>query len=330
MLYRVGIQHRNRAFDAGKGVIRLDRPVISIGNLSTGGTGKTPMVHLVLRLLLDAGRQPVIAMRGYGAAPGEKGDEQQEHESAFPNVPVVAQPDRIAGLRELLKTDTGGRLDSVVLDDGFQHRQIARDLDIVLIDATRPPTRDGLLPRGHLRDPIESLNRAGLVVLTHCERVTDESLNQLRSGITPYLADSVSVLHAQHTWAHITQFVKLEDGWDQGKIGLEHFTDQDVLLVCGIGNADAFVSMAEDSGFRIAREYRLGDHEPLSNGQIDELNGSAEVHGRSILMTQKDWVKVRGHPVWEPGTRVLVPSLSMDLGNDLAQLTENVLAVFSP
>ncbi len=227
-LYRRAINYRNRRFDAGAGVHRLNVPVISVGNLSVGGTGKTPMVMHVLRVLLEGGHKPCVAMRGYSkrgqskrgqskhqhsrsardapaessliieqvagsmaawtgrergqswtdtGAGGEWGgvsnlgfsDEADEYRRAFPDLPLIARPDRIVGLRELLEKPFKPVVDCVVLDDGFQHRQIARDLDIVLVDASHPPMRDHLLPRGYLREPPESLRRASCVVITHAE-----------------------------------------------------------------------------------------------------------------------------------------------------------------
>src|SRR5881394_190373 len=137
-VYGAAISLRNRRFDRGKGVVTFDRPVVSVGNLSVGGTGKTPMVLHLARVLTEAGHRPCVAMRGYGAADGQKADEAREYHRAIRNLPVVAQPDRTLGLIELFGTEHGSEVDCVILDDGFQHRQIARQYDIVLIDATRP------------------------------------------------------------------------------------------------------------------------------------------------------------------------------------------------
>ncbi|HRQ74118.1 MAG TPA: tetraacyldisaccharide 4'-kinase, partial [Phycisphaerales bacterium] len=145
MVYGAAIARRNRAFDAGRGVVTLDRPVISVGNLSTGGTGKSPTVAWVVRTLREAGRDPCIAMRGYRSRDGVS-DEAEEYRAAFDDLPVVARPDRLQGLIELFASERGGRVDAVVLDDGFQHRCIARALDLVLIDATRDPFADAMIP----------------------------------------------------------------------------------------------------------------------------------------------------------------------------------------
>jgi hypothetical protein len=168
-LYRAGLEHKSGAFDAGHGVITIDRPVISVGNLSVGGTGKTPMTSWIVRTLIDAGHTPAIAMRGYRSKNGVS-DEADAYARALPGTPVVAQPDRLEGLFRLFADDEGRAVDVVVLDDGFQHRRIARQLDLVLIDATRDPFRDRLLPAGWLREGPAALVRASGVVLTHADR----------------------------------------------------------------------------------------------------------------------------------------------------------------
>jgi len=172
-VYGIVIARINRRFDSGRGVVRFDRPVISVGNLSVGGTGKTPMVRRLIAILLEMERRPCIAMRGYRKGTGES-DEAAAYQREFPDVPVIAQANRTDGLIALFGDEhegEGPHRDCIVLDDGFQHRQIGRELDIVLVDASRSPFRDRLLPQGWLREPAESLTRAGLVVVTHAESV---------------------------------------------------------------------------------------------------------------------------------------------------------------
>ena len=144
-------------------------PVISIGNLTLGGTGKTPMVQHAASVLMDAGHRPAIVLRGYGARRGEDSDEAMEHRAALPGVPVMAQPDRVAALATLRRTHP--EVDVVLLDDGFQHRFVKRCSDIVLIDARRVLDEERVLPAGRLREPLASLARATDVVVTHADRV---------------------------------------------------------------------------------------------------------------------------------------------------------------
>lgn len=312
-VYSLGINRKNRAYDAGKGVTHLDRPVISVGNLSTGGTGKTPMVHLVVQMLRDAGKNPVIAMRGYGARPDEKGDEQREHELALPGVPIVAQPDRIDGLNRLFQTQEGQSIDCVVLDDGFQHRKIARDLDIVLIDATRPPDKDALLPKGHLRDPIGSLSRAGIVILTRCERVNEREKNRIQAMVREH-HPSVEVLEANHEWDSIVSYARTDHGWTEKTLQPDELAGKTVRVVAGIGNADAFVSQIHANGIDCSQIVELRDHQTLSDQLIEHLIDPANSERFApIMMTRKDWVKVRDADAWESLARVWVPIVRMEV-----------------
>lgn len=308
MLYAAGIRYRNRRFDHGIGVSRLDRPVISVGNLSTGGTGKTPMVHWIAQELLDMGCTPAIAMRGYKAPPGGKGDEQLEHESALPGVPVVARPDRLAGLRELFETEGGRRVDSVVLDDGFQHRRIARDMDIVLIDASAPPSCDALLPLGNLREPVSSLRRVGAIVITRRELVTDTQLAALAAWIADH-APGIPVAVASHVWTGADVFERTTSGWAGRESGFDQLRGESVLGVCAIGNPGGFFGMIEDAGMRLAARMPLRDHAGFDKRTVDAIDARMQASGAAhICMTRKDWVKARDSII---GESVIVPRLGI-------------------
>lgn len=326
-LYSVGINHQNRRYDAGRGVTVLDRPVISIGNLSTGGTGKTPMVHLIVRMLEGMGHRPVIAMRGYGAKPGEKGDEQLEHERALPGVPIIAQPDRKAGLRSFFATQEGSAIDTVVLDDGFQHRKIARDLDIVLIDATRPPDQDALLPRGHLREPIDSLERAGLVVLTHSEQIDQTALQRLRDIVSSHTDAPVMV--AQHAWSSLTQHTRLAGGWGSEAVSLDSLASKRVHAVCAIGNPHAFLAMARARRLDVVAHDELADHATMSESHaLAWSRVQKESNSHWLMMTRKDWVKAEQLKSWDEGVQVIVPELCVEI-DDEQRLSAIIRLVYS-
>ncbi|MHC4129055.1 MAG: tetraacyldisaccharide 4'-kinase, partial [Planctomycetota bacterium] len=163
-LYGLAVAVRNRRFAHGDRVTAVGVPVVSVGNITAGGAGKTPTVTWMAAWLRAAGHNPAIAMRGYMARPDEPGDEQQEHVARLPDIHVVADPDRVGALRAFLPAHPD--VDCVLLDDGFQHRHLHRDLDLVLIDATRDTMTDRLLPRGYLREPLSNLRRADAVVVT--------------------------------------------------------------------------------------------------------------------------------------------------------------------
>jgi len=289
-LYAREIARRNRNFDKARGVERVGDPVISVGNLSAGGTGKTPLVQHIARTLAGAAHTPAIAMRGYRAAKGQRSDEELEHTSALPETPIVASPDRVAGIRVLLASREGARVDRVVLDDGFQHRRLARDLDIVVIYATRPPTRDALLPLGYLREPMASLARADHIVLTHAERADDDEIDRLERAVREHAHAGVGVSVCAHAWD--TLEIHYEDGVrDEPASWL---ADRRVGIVCGIGNPDAFVGMVKDAGATVAQREILGDHGVITPSTIAQIARSIGASGdAAVVMTPKDMARIR-------------------------------------
>lgn len=322
-LYGRAIAHRNQRYDAGVGVVRLPLPVLSIGNISVGGTGKTPMVMHALSTLLEAGQgriRPCIAMRGYARRKDRQPDEVDSYRRMFPDVPIIAQPDRVAGVQRLLAAGTP--ITCVVLDDGFQHRRIARDLDIVLIDATRPPERDRLLPAGWLREPINALRRASAVVVTHTEHVDHRSLESTIAAIgrhhgRPPLAIS------RHLW---TGLLCHEHGVERA-LALDSLLGRRVFGCCAIGNPDAFVrslrltveSSSGTSGGAVVGSLVLPDHDPFSPATVDGLiNRLKETRAQALVVTDKDWSKLRfvASERWPCPVVRPVLALSFDSGRD--------------
>ncbi len=307
-IYSAIVSWRNAKYDAGRGVVRFAGamgkpiPVVSIGNLSVGGTGKTPMVMHVLRLLMERGHRPCVAMRGYTKSKGEAPDETDAYRRAFPDLPIVAQADRTAGLRKLLgQTGTGARPDCIVLDDGFQHRRIARDLDVVLIDATanRSVFEDRLLPAGWLREPVESLKRAGAVVLTHAELAGAERVAMVRQEIARRTSALVAV--TRHVWTGLKQRV----GDDDRMLPLDVLIGKRVFGCCAIGHPDAFAASLNKiarGGDGTADSARVGqlllpDHDPYGPARIQTMVEMARsLNAEYIVVTDKDWSKLRRLP----------------------------------
>lgn len=161
-------------------------PVISVGNLTVGGTGKTPLTIEIVRRLRAAGRRPAILTRGYGAAGGETADEVLEFEVALPDLPVVVNADRVAGA-VAARRDHGA--DCLVLDDGFQHRRLRRDLDVVLVDALDWCGGGRVLPAGRLREPLSSLGRADWIVITRCNQVEPSLVQDVVTNLHHHAPD---------------------------------------------------------------------------------------------------------------------------------------------
>ncbi|MEO1997370.1 MAG: tetraacyldisaccharide 4'-kinase, partial [Planctomycetaceae bacterium] len=154
-IYGSGVRLRNRTYDRGlRKVQALPVPAISVGNLTAGGTGKTPFVAYLANSFCTHQHQPAILSRGYGSQDGEANDEKRVLDLLCPNVPHDQHPDRVAAAARVCEQHN---IDVLILDDGFQHRRAARDLDIVLIDALNPWGFGHLLPRGLLREPPSAL-----------------------------------------------------------------------------------------------------------------------------------------------------------------------------
>lgn len=318
--YTWEVQRRNRRFDRGVGVARLDRPVISVGNLSLGGTGKTPMVHRIVRTLQAGGHSPCIAMRGYRAKPGEIGDEENEHRRSVPGVPVVAQPDRLKGLHALFASGAGRPIDSVVLDDGFQHRRIARDLDIVLLDATRSVFADRCFPAGWLREPISSLRRAHAIVLTHAERVGPDVLSTMAEAARSAAPDAL-VATAEHRWVSIASVH--DDRWEQHPV--EWLRGKRVAVCCGIGHPDAFLAqVASAAGVQPVHTLILPDHGAYTASRIARVRAIADA-ADLLVTTAKDWSKLRVSTVMAD-VPIAIPQLEIALTSRADEFDAAVLA----
>lgn len=321
LIYRAAIARINRRFDRGKGVVRFDRPVISVGNLSVGGTGKTPMVAFLVGALLGAGHRPCIAMRGYKGE-GDS-DEAAEYRRMFPGVPVVARANRTLGLIQLFGAEHqrgGAHSDCIVLDDGFQHRQIARDLDIVLIDATRDPFMDRLLPAGWLREPVRSLKRADWVALTHAESVQPADLTALDrriAGVRGRGAESV----ARHAWKDLA----VAERGAERREAVSWLAGKRVLAVCAIGNPGPFLAAARKvTGGALAGEIVLPDHDAYSAATVARVLARAgEIRAQVILVTEKDWSKLAAVEVWP--CPVARPGLAMSFDRGGEALIERAL-----
>jgi tetraacyldisaccharide 4'-kinase len=286
-LYRRGTFHTTR----------LERPVISVGNITTGGTGKTPLVEWVARTLASRGKKVCILTRGYGrkdphlqvivsdgygllASPAEAGDEPYLLASNLTGLAaVISSADRIAAGQEAIK-DFGS--DCFVLDDGFQHLRLARDLNIVTIDATNPWGGGSLLPYGRLRETPEGLSRADCIVITRCDQVG--SLDALRSEILR-LAGDRPIFHSRMRAARMSP---LKNG--AADLG----APARVGAFCAIGNPSSFFEQLRRSGYELALEKSFPDHHMYSQDEVDSLcRAATEVGAISLVTTAKDAVKLR-------------------------------------
>jgi tetraacyldisaccharide 4'-kinase len=290
--YGVGVWWRNRRFDGGRDVHRAGVPVISIGNLTVGGTGKTPCVEYVARLLREHDYRVAVLSRGYGAEAG-RNDEAMVLEENLPDVPHYQGRDRVELARTAVEESES---EVLVLDDGFQHRRLARDLDVALIDATDPWGGNYLLPRGGMREPKRNLRRAGFVVLTRCDAAGSEAVRTIEDEVRA-LVPGVRVARSVHAP------LELLNG--SAREGTEALRGRPVGAFCGIGNPDAFHATLASLGADV-REFRIyPDHHQYTRADVDALREWATRLPADawVVTTQKDWVKVRiadlgGRPLW--------------------------------
>ena len=314
-LYRQAVAWRNARFDRDPGglIARLDVPVVSVGNITTGGVGKTPMVAWIAHQLARDDIQVVIAMRGYKARSGEPGDEEREYGWRLPNTPVVANPDRTSALRRFL---TQRRVDLVLLDDGFQHRQLHRDLDLVLIDATRPALDARLLPAGHLREPVSALQRADAVVVTRA--ATADA--RLAAGIERWHGRA-PLAWARHAWRDVEAF-----GPGAGTRPVDALNGLRVITLLGIGHPESVRRQVEAHGATIVHDVSVRDHAAHDAATASALEQHRRRHGAdAVVTTAKDWVKLR--EVLDSSVPVLIPRVELDLFEGADALMNRIRAL---
>jgi len=302
--YRLGVGWRNRRFDRGVNVTKAAVPVVSIGNLTTGGTGKTPCVEYVARFFLQLDLQVAILSRGYGSEVG-RNDEALVLEENLPDVPHLQGPER-AVLAQTAVEELES--DILVLDDGFQHRQLHRDLDLVLIDATCPWGYGHLLPRGLLREPIGSLRRADAVIITRCDLVSPDAVQAIRDVVMR--VKEMPIAESTHCPAE----------WRNGDatLPLDALANRPIAAFCGLGNPDAFRQTLVKLGLNVIAWRTFPDHHPYSRDDVESLRDWARQlpSDAAIATTQKDLVKLRVDRLGDRELWALAIKLKVTAGED--------------
>jgi tetraacyldisaccharide 4'-kinase len=305
--YGAAVRLRNFAYD--RGWIRARRaavPVVSVGNLTVGGAGKTPFVEHVAAHYRSRDVRVAVLSRGYGAAAGPN-DEALVLEENLPDVPHLQGADRVA-----LAAAAAEELESevLVLDDGFQHRRLARDLDIVLVDATDPWGGGRLLPRGLLREPPSGLRRAHLVALTRCDQATEGVKDRIRERVRR-LAPGVPMFETAH---RPVELVNADGGTDPA----EELRGRPVFAFCGLGNPDAFRRTLLYCGAAVADFRTYPDHHAYTREDVERLRAWARGLSADGLLvtTQKDLVKIRLARLGDRPLRALRVRLHVEAGGE--------------
>jgi tetraacyldisaccharide 4'-kinase len=298
---------RNRLYDRGwRAVHRAAVPVVSVGNLTLGGTGKTPCVEYLARFYRERDVRVAVLSRGYKGG-GGRNDEALVLEENLPDVPHLQGADRVA-LAATAVEELEAEL--VILDDGFQHRRLARDLDVVLLDATNPWGHGRLVPRGLLRESPRELRRADAVVLTRCDQVTGDELATLDRRARELAPGSpvVATTHEPVEWVR----------HDGSPLPVDALRGRPVAAFCGIGNPDAFRRTLRGLGCEPADFRTYPDHHAYTRADVESLRDWArrQPDGAALLTTQKDLVKLRVGRIGERDLLALRVGLRVRPGPD--------------
>jgi tetraacyldisaccharide 4'-kinase len=293
--YALATDLRNSAYHNGVLKTRgVQAPVISVGNITTGGTGKTPTVAWLVNWLCAAGLRPAIVSRGYRSLPGMENDEKLLLDKLCSGVPHLQQPDRWQSAERAIREL---QADIIVLDDGFQHRRLHRDLDIVLIDALNPWGYGWLLPRGLLRERRSHLQRADVLLITRCELASNDQLQELKQQISRWTPAPVL-----RTAFQPREFVN----WSGERQALVEVAEKRAFAFCGIGNPDAFRRTLTSLAAAVPEDRLMvfPDHHHYRLGDLHRIGSRARrAQAEILLTTQKDLVKVQRDqiqdlPVW--------------------------------
>ncbi|MBI2191032.1 MAG: tetraacyldisaccharide 4'-kinase [Planctomycetes bacterium] len=330
--YRVGVGIRNALYDGKWFRTHLvDAAVISVGNLTAGGTGKTPMVEWIARWIRKRGYRVAVLSRGYGQRPspspaGELSglppgihDEGLLLQANLDGVHLILGPDRLRGARTAME-----RLqpppECFLLDDGFQHRRLHRDLDILLIDALNPFGYGHLLPRGLLREPVQGMRRADLIVLTRADQAGPAALDALHERIGR-LAPRTPILTSAHRVKEVLQCP------DLSPVGMGWLKQKRVLAFCALGNPEGFRRAVQDLNVILVGFCEYPDHHWYTGDDLLALVSEARRLGAdALLTTQKDAVKFQ--PLLELEMPLLCLRIGIEFLRGAGPLTERLTQLF--
>lgn len=288
---------------------KLPVPVLSVGNITAGGTGKTPTVIWLVKLMKDAGFHPAILTRGYRGAsekeglifshrdlgnlsPAQTGDEPFLLAKLLPDTLIGVGRERYRNALNILEQDPATNL--FILDDGFQHWCLFRDLDIVLIDASKPFGNRHLLPRGFLREPVSSLKRAGIILLTRSAKVGEEQKNRLIAELLS-IQPRAAVTAIQEETSELIPFTVFAWGDDGHAVipAADFLKGRKVSAITGIGNPRQFLASLETMGAEVGYFKAYPDHYRWEETEIiDLIKGLAENGFTELIVTAKDGVKL--------------------------------------
>jgi len=279
-IYLVIVSLRNLFYSARFFKVHsVDARVISVGNITWGGSGKTPAVLSILEAASREGPKPAVLTRGYG------NDEEGLFTRLAPGALLMVGKDRVKSGLEAINTHS---VKTILLDDGFQHRRLKRDLDIVCIDATNPFGNGWVIPVGILREGLGGLKRADIFLITKVDLASDkkslENLEMKLKKINPQALIVKSVHKAQH-------FYKLSD---EKVVDIDGLKNKDIVLVSAIGSPDSFEKIVLNLGLKVKRHFVFGDHYWYKEKDLEKIDAYCKKNGiDAVITTEKDAVKLR-------------------------------------
>ena len=305
--YTLFLALRSAWYRGGRHSVRAAVPTVCVGNLSAGGTGKTPMTELLVRTLLEDGRQPAILSRGYKRrsrgfqlVPPDGtarlyGDEPVQMAKKFPGVTVAVDRNRVEGCRRLAEGEKPAGV--IVLDDAFQYRKLSCDLNIVLMDYERPVFKDRLLPLGRLRDLPSRLGEADIIVVTKCPAWLDEwekgkwAVSLGLGGYTTSTCKGRRRDGREQTLLFATEsFFSPEAVFPEGDARYTYA--QRLILFTGVVKADSLRRHLSDN-YKIVKHFRFSDHHRYSRADLRRVHAASRAHPTALVATtEKDACRV--------------------------------------
>jgi len=312
VLYRFGHGLRRLLYKVGFfPTVKLPVPVISVGNITTGGTGKSPFVELLGHWLEEHGLRTAILSRGYGRIAGSTIDDEPLS-APSPQLIRLAGSNRVRLARQALESF---KPDVILLDDGFQHYRIHRDLDIVLVDAVNPFSNGRVLPRGLLRERAKALQRADLILVTRSDQIDPTRLETIRAMLSRVSGGKPLVEGAHKP-------IELEAPVESRRVPLDWLRTRELVAFSGIGNPDAFKLTLESLGANVVSHVIYPDHHTYTPSEIRGLNLHAkEFMAEGLVTTAKDAVKLP-YDAFEVPLYVL--KVEMRLGRGRERLEEKL------
>ncbi len=277
--YRQGYEsQKNKYLNNPKIRTQFPFPVVSVGNITWGGTGKTPLVEALVHKVLMAKRTPLILTRGYSH------DEVEQVKNHLEGVLVAVGKDRVAAAQPIIKDHA---VDIGILDDGMQHWPIERDLEIVTINALNPFGNEKLIPRGILREPLSALQRAHFIVLMHVNLLKTQDLRDLRKKVSE-MAPQAKLVQA---YVEPLFFYRGRDGQ---RVSLEKMRGKRVTTFSGIGFPRSFQLILQRAKIRPARNFEYLDHYDFKKKDIEEIKSVSGLAGsEDVVTTEKDFYRSR-------------------------------------